>query len=96
MLKSKRVLANAKARVKKTVSGKTKTITIAAAPDTKAGSILALLSRKEGASLNEMAKIACWQPHSVRGFLAGHVRKKLGLALSSEKLDGVRRYRVGT
>jgi uncharacterized protein DUF3489 len=36
------------------------------------------------------------QEHSVRGFLAGTVRKKLKLPLLSEKIDGVRSYRIGT
>jgi hypothetical protein len=35
-----------------------------------------------------------WQPHSVRGFLAAVVRKKLGLKLVSEKTDGLRVYRI--
>jgi len=42
-----------------------------------------------------MASAAGWQTHSVRGFLAGHVRKKLGLNLASEKdTEGVRLYRI--
>jgi hypothetical protein len=35
-----------------------------------------------------------WQPHTVRGFLAAVVRKKLGLRLESEKADGERVYRI--
>ena len=35
-----------------------------------------------------------WQQHSVRGFLAGVVRKKLNLKLESKKVDGQRVYRI--
>ena len=54
-----------------------------------------LLRRPNGASIEELQEVTGWQPHSVRGFLAGAVKKKLGLAVVSEKPDdGPRRYRV--
>jgi Protein of unknown function (DUF3489) len=45
--------------------------------------------------LDALVKETEWQKHSVRGFLAGTVRKKLKLPLLSEKIDGVRTYRIG-
>jgi hypothetical protein len=62
---------------------------------TKQERMLTLLSRPEGASIEEMMQATNWQQHSVRGFLAGTVKKKLGFSLSSAKTaDGVRRYHV--
>jgi len=62
---------------------------------TKTTALLALLARTEGASLEELQTVSGWQPHSVRGFLAGTVKKLPGLSLSSEKpAKGPRRYRV--
>ena len=62
---------------------------------TKQERVLTLLSRAEGASLEEMMRATDWQKHSVRGFLAGTVKKKLGFQLTSSKAkDGVRRYHV--
>jgi hypothetical protein len=56
---------------------------------------LDLLSRREGASLVELVAATGWQPHSVRGFLAGTVKKKLGLTLhAAQGDDGSRRYRI--
>ena len=64
-------------------------------PSTKTGSLLRLLSKPEGVTVEMMAREAGWQTHSIRGFLAGQVRKKLGLKLSSQKgADGIRRYRT--
>jgi uncharacterized protein DUF3489 len=62
---------------------------------TKQERMLTLLSQPEGASIEEMMQATGWQQHSVRGFLAGTVKRKLGFALTSSKPDdGVRRYHI--
>jgi hypothetical protein len=59
--------------------------------------LLTLLNQAEGASIEEMMQATDWQQHSVRGFLAGTVKKKLGFSLTTSKAAGdVRRYRVET
>ena len=63
---------------------------------TKKQIALTLLERSKGASIAEMQKSMGWQAHSVRGFLAGTVKKMPGVVLTSEKpASGPRRYRVG-
>jgi hypothetical protein len=64
-------------------------------PDSKQDRVVALLRQPKGATLDVLVKTTGWQKHSVRGFLAGTVRKKLKLPLLSEKIDGVRTYRIG-
>ncbi len=64
-------------------------------PDSKQDRIVALLRQPGGTTLDGLVKATGWQKHSVRGFLAGTVRKKLKLPLRSEKIDGIRTYRIG-
>ena len=57
--------------------------------------VLRSLSRKAGASVDELCKRTNWQAHSVRGFLSGTVRKKLGLEVSRRKdAKGITRYYI--
>jgi len=59
---------------------------------TKQETVLSLLRQPDGTTVPAIMKATGWQQHSVRGFLAAVVRKKLGLPLASAKVDGVRVY----
>ena len=62
---------------------------------TKQQICLDLLNRPQGANVKELQATTGWKQHSVRGFLAAAVKKKLGLTLVSEKPDASpRRYRI--
>jgi hypothetical protein len=62
--------------------------------NSKQARVLEMLRRPGGATVGGIMQSTGWQQHSVRGFFAGVVRKKLGLTLESEKGDGERIYRI--
>ena len=66
----------------------------AARPETKHARIVSMLRSSAGATIASIMTATDWQQHSVRGFLAGVVRKKLGLILVSEQTDKGRVYRI--
>lgn len=64
----------------------------AAQPATKSSIVIGLLTRSEGATLEQMVDATGWLPHTTRAALTG--LKKKGFTISSEKVDGVRNYRA--
>jgi hypothetical protein len=68
--------------------------TAAKVPAGKLGILVGLLSRPEGALVAEMMAASGWQAHSVRGAIAGALKKKHGLAISSEAAERGRVYRL--
>jgi hypothetical protein len=99
MTKSK-AKATTRSGTRKTSKPKSRTRSVpssakpATRPDTKHARILAMLRTPAGATLAAIMTATEWQQHSVRGFLAGVVRKKLGLNLVSESTDKGRVYRI--
>ena len=64
-------------------------------PTTKSDLVLRALKRKSGVSLDDLCKLTGWQVHSVRGFLSGTVRRKLGHEVIRQKdAKGVTRYSI--
>jgi hypothetical protein len=71
----------------------------APAPKTRDGTkqalVIAMLRRREGATIDQIVEATAWRPHTVRGFFAGALKRKLGLEVSSEKVEGKERiYRI--
>jgi predicted HTH transcriptional regulator len=82
--------AKTKTSQKRRVQAKAKT------PDTRANSkqaqLIEMLQRPEGATIEEIVKKFDWQTHTVRGAIAGALKKKLGLNVQSEKVEGRGRF----
>jgi hypothetical protein len=61
---------------------------------TKEARLIEMLRRKQGATIPQIVDALGWQPHTVRGAFAGALKKKRGLTVTSEKVDGTRVYRL--
>ncbi len=62
---------------------------------TKQALLIDLLKRKTGAAIDEIVEATGWQPHSVRGAISGALKKKLGLTVTSDNVEGRGRvYRI--
>lgn len=83
-----------KALGKSEVLAKDTASTPSPASTSKIDTVINLLRAKGGASIDQVIKATGWQAHSVRGAISGHLKKKLGLNVLSEKIDGTRLYRI--
>ncbi|MCE8531534.1 DUF3489 domain-containing protein [Ruegeria pomeroyi] len=81
------VVARAR-RAKVETGGKTEVPPTSGRTGTKQAQVIALLQRPEGASIAEIVAATGWQPHSARGMIAGALKKRLGLPITAEKIEG--------
>jgi Protein of unknown function (DUF3489) len=90
MSKASSTVSAAKKRTARTRKAKPKAVTIkerTPRTDSKQAKLIAMLKRPNGATIAEVVKALSWQPHTVRGAIAGALKKKLGLKVESEKVD---------
>ncbi len=88
MSKTTRKQATAKTVAKRTTSKPaTKQPKPPQRAESKQSQLIAMLKQPDGATIVEIAKALDWQPHTVRGAIAGALKKKLGLNVESEKVD---------
>ena len=61
---------------------------------TRTDTLITRMRGEGGASAGELAQAVGWQVHSVRGFISGTLKKRAELEVTTDKVDGVTRYRV--
>lgn len=88
------VKAIANGLVTKAECAKIERATIRATEGTKEDRLVAMLRRPGGAPIDEIASTFGWQKHTVRGAIAGTIKKKLGLPVASAKVDGKLIYQI--
>jgi hypothetical protein len=81
-------------QLKSNAKKSTQTASRSSGRTTKHDRVLGLLRSRGGTTIAAISKVTGWQPHSVRGFFAGVVKKKLGLTRESEKTKSGRIYRI--
>ena len=94
---SKNAARTSKKAARTKVAAKPKAAAKPAKPraESKQSRLIAMLRQPDGATIAEIAKALNWQPHTVRGAIAGALKKKLGLNVESEKVDNRGRvYRI--
>ncbi len=82
------------APVAPTVVEKESPVTPRQRPETKQAMLIAMLSRPEGATINQLVEATAWQWHTIRGAISGALRKKLGLTIVSQRIEGKTLYRI--
>ena len=95
--RSRKAAAKKPAVAQPSLSPKTAVLTDGKEPDrnnSKQSRVVEMLSSPTGTTIAAVMKATGWQQHSVRGFFAGVVQKKLRLKLDSKKIDGNRIYRI--
>ena len=100
-MRSSTVRASLRVKSKSSQTSKPKSASFSSPPpkaiqagSSKQSAVLTMLRKPGGATISTIMKITGWQQHTVRGFFAGTVRKKLALNLVSDKSSGERSYRV--
>lgn len=90
------VVAKAMAGLRKAIPEPQEPAPVNLRKGTKQAELIALLQTPDGVSIVEISAVTGWQAHSVRGVISGQLKKKLGLNVISEKVEGRGRvYRLG-